>query len=845
MIDSAGNYTFTPAPGFTGEATFSYEVCDDGSPVQCDTAEVVIEVIDNTDPNNNPPIGIEDNIVMENDTTVTGDLLANDSDPDGDNLTITTSPIDSTDNGELTINPDGTYTYDPDPNFVGVDTFTYEVCDDGTPMACDTVLVTIEVLPADGTNDTYATDDASTGDEGEVQGGNVTDNDNEPEGDNVTVTVLDSTDNGTMTILPDGTWTFTPDPDFTGNDQFVYMVCDDGSPVACDSATVSITVLEVNDPPLAINDINTTQVDVPVDGNVLTNDEDPEGDILTVNTTPIDPMGGTVVIDSAGNYTFTPAPGFTGEATFSYEVCDDGSPIQCDTAEVVIEVIDNTDPNNNPPIGIEDNIVMENDTTVTGDLLANDSDPDGDNLTITTSPIDSTDNGELTINPDGTYTYDPDPNFVGVDTFTYEVCDDGTPMACDTVLVTIEVLPADGTNDTYATDDASTGDEGEVQGGNVTDNDNEPEGDNVTVTVLDSTDNGTMTILPDGTWTFTPDPDFTGNDQFVYMVCDDGSPVACDSATVSITVLEVNDPPLAINDINTTQVDVPVDGNVLTNDEDPEGDILTVNTTPIDPMGGTVVIDSAGNYTFTPAPGFTGEATFSYEVCDDGSPVQCDTAEVVIEVIDNTDPNNNPPIGIEDNIVMENDTTVTGDLLANDSDPDGDNLTITTSPIDSTDNGELTINPDGTYTYDPDPNFVGVDTFTYEVCDDGTPMACDTVLVTIEVLPADGTNDTYATDDASTGDEGEVQGGNVTDNDNEPEGDNITVTVLDSKTMEQLPFYQWYMDVHTRHFTGNDQFVYMVCDDGNPVACDSATVSMVLEVNDGHQHYPGRCASRW
>ena len=174
-------------------------------------------------------------------------------------------------------------------------------------------------------------------------------------------------------------------------------------------------------------DINTTQVDVPVDGNVLTNDVDPEGDDLTV-TTPIDPMGGTVVIDSAGNYTFTPAPGFTGEATFSYEVCDDGSPVQCDTAEVVIEVIDNTDPNNNPPI-IEDNIVMENDTTVTGDLLSNDSDPDGDNLTITTSPIDSTDNGELTINPDGTYTYDPDPNFVGVDTFTYEVCDDGTPMA--------------------------------------------------------------------------------------------------------------------------------------------------------------------------------------------------------------------------------------------------------------------------------------------------------------------------------------------------------------------------------------------------------------------------------
>ena len=126
-----------------------------------------------------------------------------------------------------------------------------------------------------------------------------------------TVTVCGGPENGTSTQVVDNNnntlcITYTPDPNFSGTDSICLVVCDQTN--LCDTVIVPITVLEVNDPPLAINDINTTQVDVPVDGNVLTNDEDPEGDILTVNTTPIDPMGGTVVIDSAGNYTFTPDP---------------------------------------------------------------------------------------------------------------------------------------------------------------------------------------------------------------------------------------------------------------------------------------------------------------------------------------------------------------------------------------------------------------------------------------------------------------------------------------------------------------------------------------------------------
>ena len=104
-----------------------------------------------------------------------------------------------------------------------------------------------------------------------------------------------------------------------------------------------------NSAPIAIDDIATTQVGNPVTANVLTNDDDLEGDSLTVSTIPMNVVGGTVTIDSLGNYTFTPNNGFIGKGSFEYEVCDDASPALCDTATVVISVIDNTNLNNNPP----------------------------------------------------------------------------------------------------------------------------------------------------------------------------------------------------------------------------------------------------------------------------------------------------------------------------------------------------------------------------------------------------------------------------------------------------------------------------------------------------------------
>lgn len=638
VINPDGSYTYTPDPDFVGEDSFEYEVCDDGDPVSCDIATVTVQVIPLLTEDNNPLTVNDDTGVTPVDTPVSGNVTNNDNDPDGDNIIVNPIPIDGPENGTIVINPDGSYTYTPNPGFIGSESITIEVCDDGTPVMCEESELIIDVIPTNPENEVYAQDDAGLGTKDNPIDGDLIGNDSDPEGDNLMVntTPVNGPDNGTLVIHPDGTYTFTPDPDFVGNDQFTYSVCDDGTPEVCDTATVYLTILDEANTIDANDDINNTFMDEEVEGNLLANDNDAQGDNLTVSVAPInEPDNGTVVINPDGTYTYTPNSGFVGEDSFQYEVCDDGTPAVCDTATVTIQIMPALVDGNNPPMVNDDSGVTPVDTPVSGNVTNNDGDPDGDNLIVNTSPIDGPDNGTIVINPDGSYTYTPDPGFVGEDTIIIEVCDEDVPALCEQSELIIEVIPDNPDNEVYAQDDAGLGEEGEPIEGDLIGNDSDPEGDNLTVNItpVDGTENGSVVINPDGTYTYMPVPGYTGNDQFTYEVCDNGSPVTCDTATVYLTVLASLNTTEANNDMATTDVDVSVCGSVLTNDNDPEGDEQTVNTTPVtDPVNGTVVLSEDGTYTYTPNPGFEGVDVFEYEVCDNGSPVACDVASVTISV---------------------------------------------------------------------------------------------------------------------------------------------------------------------------------------------------------------------
>ena len=334
------------------------------------------------------------------------------------------------------------------------------------------------------------------------------------------------------------------------------------------------------------DDFNNASYETAVNGDVSTNDIDAESDTQSFSLLGgdggIDPLEGSVVMNANGSYTFTPAAGFSGDTQFEYQVCDDGAPSICETATVFIEVLELVTTSTVQLIANNDANEIEQDQTATGDLLANDLDPDDLSPTVSTtlsgqtvSGVDIYGNlvanaGALTLNSDGSYSFAPTVGFIGTVTQNYTICDGATPVPnCDDADLIIEVVANEG-NSTFANDDAAITDAGATASGDVAANDMDNEGnpqlvssfmfDNTgdgqadasgtigsatAVSGIDDQGNfvsnaGSLTLNDDGTYSFEPASDFTGSVVVPYVTCDNATPTsACDEATLVITVQNV------------------------------------------------------------------------------------------------------------------------------------------------------------------------------------------------------------------------------------------------------------------------------------------------------------------
>lgn len=298
-------------------------------------------------------------------------------------------------------------------------------------------------------------------------------------------------------------------------------------------------------------DINATFVNVPVPGDVSTNDENfPPGTTYgTPTAVPGNPDGSTPVINSDGTYTFvSPVPGVF---EFLVPVCAPGMVMpNCQVTLLTITVLDEAA--NNPPVANTDIASTGVNTPVTLGTLDNDAtgsiDDELDPASV--SVVDSPSNGTVTVDPlTGDITYTPNPGFIGTDTLEYEVCDDQVPAQCATALQIIQVFGDDAPNTTSAADDFAYTPLNTPVSGNVGDNDTDPEDDTQTVTAQTTMipGKGTLVLGTDGTYTFTPVSGFTGPVEFPYTTCDDGTPQACAMATLHILVS--TDAPLAIDNV--------------------------------------------------------------------------------------------------------------------------------------------------------------------------------------------------------------------------------------------------------------------------------------------------------
>ncbi|WP_051116670.1 Ig-like domain-containing protein [Sphingomonas sp. PAMC 26617] len=846
------------------------------------------------------PSATNDSATTAEDTPVTIPVLANDSDPDGDPLQVTSA---SSPDGAVTINADGTLTFVPAANFNGATTIDYTISDGQGGMATATVAVTVtpvndapvvatplpDVAGVDGAAVSLPTagrfsdldgdtlrfratglpaglvidpatglisgtlDRSASQQNGGVYGVAVTANDgaggtatatftvtatnpaptpvddraSTPEDTPVTIAVLtNDTDpdndplqvasayspDGTVAINPDGTLTFVPAANFNGATTITYAISDGQGGMA--TATVAVTVTPVNDAPMVDmplsnrSDLDGTPVSVATSGSFSDIDRDP----LTFSATglpdrlTIDPatgvISGTLSADASqvggGIYrvsvTASDGAGGSATSTFVWSIA------------------------NPPPVAANDAAMLNEDPAapVTIAVLANDRDPDSDPLHVTTAAAA---HGTVTVNADGTLSYTPAANYNGTDTITYTISDGQGGVSTATVAVTIDpvndapvstALPDQSSVDsdsvsfpagsafgdidsgslTYdATDlppgltiDPATGvisgtlDSSASQGGDggvyrvtvtasdgaggsvstsftwtvtnpaptavndgaatsedvpvtiaVLANDSDPDHDPLGVASA-TADTGTVMINPDGTLTYTPRADYAGTDTITYTISDGQGGVS--TATVAVTVVPVNDPPVAVNDTATTNEDTPVTLAVLRNDSDREGNPLTV--TAAHSAQGATTINPDGTIGFTPAAHFTGVATVTYAISDGNGGSATATATITVL------PVNHPPIAVADRAATNADVPVVIPLLGNDRDVDGDSLSVVRATAA---NGTVTILSDGTVRYTPNAGFVGTDTIAYTILDGkgGTATGTASVVVTrINTPPVDG-----------------------------------------------------------------------------------------------------------
>jgi len=378
--------------------------------------------------------------------------------------------------------------------------------------------------------------------------------------------------------------TFTPTVDNVGDTVVPFEVTDNNG----GTITPTLTIQPVNPIPDAVDQSVVTTPDTPVVIDPLANDTDPDGDPLAVTpgnlpagvTYTISVPNGTVTVGATGAITVTPNTGFVGDIDVPYVIVDqDGA---TDAAIHTVEVP------NAPPVAEDQTVTTQPDTPVVIDVLANDSDPNGDPLTVTevngvaisagTAQTIAVPNGTVTVAADGTITVTPDAGFAGDIDVPYTITDpDGETDAAVHTVVVSNAAPV-ALDETVATqpDTPVVID--------VLANDSDPNGDPLTVTEVNGTaitagtaqtiavPNGTVTVAANGTITVTPDAGFAGDIDVPYTITDPDGQTASAVHTVEVP----NAPPVAVDETVTTQPDTPVVISPRANDSDPNGDPLTV-----------------------------------------------------------------------------------------------------------------------------------------------------------------------------------------------------------------------------------------------------------------------------
>ncbi len=735
--DDSKTLKYAPKANFNGSDSFTYTVSDGKGGTS--TARVTISV----NAVNDAPVAVNDAYSVDEDGKLTIDapgVLSNDSDVDDANLAV--KPVVSGPaHGQLTLNADGSFVYTPEADFNGTDSFSYKASDGKLDSGVATVNITVNAkndAPV-AEADEYAISEDGALTVGEAKG--VLSNDSDVDEDSLTATVKSGPAYGKLTLNADGSFSYTPNANYNGTDSFTYTVSD-GAGGSADQ-TVTVTIVAVNDAPVATDDGGTTDEDTPLTIDAKANDSDVDGDALGISDVAQPANGAVTIVD--GKLRYVPKDNYNNTAdtadTFTYTVSDGNG--GTDTATVSITV----NAKNDAPVANGQSISTDEDTAKAITLEA--SDVEGDNLGYTI--VDQPSHGTLS-GTGANLTYTPATDFNGSDSFTFKANDGQADSNVAIVDVTVSAV-----NDApVAVDDTATTEEDtpvKISANELLGNDfagpADERGQNLTIKSVSNGQNGRAVLNNDGSVTFTPALDFSGEASFDYIVCDDGTPQKCyeGTAKVKVTVSAVNDAPAATPDSETTPEDTTKNIDVLSNDTDVENDALTAVKVS-NPANGTVTAGPNGTLAYTPRKDFNGKDSFTYKA-NDGA-LDSDAVAVTVTVT----PVNDEPQAVYDSYNVDEDKTLTvaaPGVVGNDADVDGDGLTA--AQVTGTAHGQLTLNADGSLTYKPNGDYHGPDSFSYKVSDG--KLDSNVAMVDITVRPVnDSPVVSSVTSDGTSVDEG-------------------------------------------------------------------------------------------
>lgn len=600
-----------------------------------------------------------------------------------------------------------------------MDTITYTVSDGTT-----TATATLDIVIVGVDDPPVAVADRVTVDEDGTVTVDVLANDSDPDGDTLTVTSV-TMSNATTNIGPDGAVTITPAPDVNGTLTGTVTISDGTTSV---TTMLRVDVTPVNDAPVVPAATATVAEDTPQVIDLLAGATDADGDPLTV--TGLDLSGvttGTVTDNGDGTITYTPNPDAEGTDTILYTVSDGTTATD---GTLTVEVVGEDD----PPVAADDTATVLEDGTTTVDVLANDSDPDGDALSIVSVSLPgattSTGPGGVTVTPDA----DANGTLTGSVTIT-----DGTTDATSTLTVDVTAVN-DAPTITPGPDVAISASAGPqtipAWATDITPGPADEAGQTLGVTI-DTTRTSIYDTLPaldlaTGDLSFELGAGETGSSTVTITLTDDGGTDdgGVDTTVVTMTISAAATVPDAVDDSTTIDEDGQDVIRVLDNDDDGGGGLVITDIDDSATTLGTVTDLGGGNIRYEGNPDANGTDTFTYRV-DNG--VGTDTATVTVQIT----PVQDAPVAVDDSYsTTAGRTLVVGapvGVLANDTDVDGDTLTAVAGTLSQAPYGPVgTLNADGSFDYTAPAGFTGTAVFAYTV-DDGTDT--DTASVSIDVAP--------------------------------------------------------------------------------------------------------------